>query len=649
LEPARGLNNYFSGAFADFFFTGAVSDYPFANNVVYAVLALMFAVVALKWLSPAVTFAILLFFPGINGLSEIDLVVTIFILACAWAFSMRNVYQNHLLLAVLGSLVVIFAPGQGALALASVFVALALVKDIPLKKRLVAAALFLAVQLLCLAAPVFGTVYFGALRYGFEQFAMNSVANGIEWASTVGASGGNIWFFEITRASWIAVPAIFLTLLLALHKRISLSPKSYFLGISLTVLTVMFVVRAAGRIDPSLSRMGIAAIWFFAILMPIFYFAVLRQSSNVKFVTAVFAVLGLLVPSLSSGIIDQPPLARLRAALTPQTVSPSTFENARETNQEYPWIGTLLLDAEKKSDLEGLDAVIDSVSGDSGTYLDLTNHAANYAYLRRVPPIAVPAVYNLISQGQQLRAIQELEEKKPAIFLVSDSNISHDGGWVWGLRSPLLFRWVLQQQSNYAFMRDDSRIWLVENSMVPIALKTTNLQMIAQEKLPFELSEIWNVPDLMAVPISWGKSIETLSQHLDAPYKISTILGSDAISFEGKNIRVTGSDPFIRFGLRKPLPTRGEVQYLKFQFGCAADCSRVKEGTIYWSGPGVTETEDRKLHFRLEAGTLLVPLFASSFWTFENQSIEAIRLDFDGAPTGSVFSVSDLEIVSLAN
>ena len=647
LEPARGLNNYLSGFFSDVFFNGTVSAYSFSNQVAYIFLAAAFTFAAIRWLPSAVIFTLLLVFPGVNGLSEIDLIVSAFVLLSATALGLKNFFIGISSLSVLSCFIIVFAPGQGALAVLSVLAALLFFKKWTVKTRLLGALLFASIQMACLAIPILGQIYFGALRYGFEQIGMNSVANGIEWKSSVGASGGNIWFFELVRGSWIVVPAMFLAILLTSKQIISKSQMSKFFSIALTLLTIAFVVRAAGRIDPGFSRMGFAAIWFFAILVPVFYFTALRGRYALKPIAALFAFLGLLIPSISSGILDQPPLARIRAALSTQVVSQPSYENSSATQRDFPIIGRAVIDEAQKANLAGMDSVIQKIAGASGTYLDLTNHAAIYAYLKRVPPIQVPAVYNLISLGQQERAIKALEANMPALFLVSNSNIVHDGGNVWGLRSPLFFRWILGQQANYTFMSENGRVWLVENSKITFALENTQLRTIPREMLPFKLGSVWNVSDLLGLPSSYGGSIQTLAHQLNGVNKFSKIQTVNSIELQGDSLSLAGEDPYIRFPLTGMERVPGELYFLKFEYTCESNCSYQQNAAIYWSGPNQPESELRSLRFKLNNGALIVPLFASSYWVFEPGSVQTLRLDFENFDKKSVLTVKNFEILKL--
>lgn len=649
LEPARGIVNYLGSATSSLFFDGSVAGASLTSIIIYAVLAMTFVVVVINWLPSWVIALALVLFPAVNGISEIDLAVTIFVVAMLGLSRASSHLVSGLVAGLLTGAIIIFAPGQGAIAAASIGIAYfaSTLKD---KNKTIAKLLgYFLGNLFLLGIPLIGQMYLGALRYGLEQISMNSVANGIEWQWTFGAVGNNALWMEVMRASWLLVPILFISVLFLSWRKLSENPTSKTLALGLTLLTLLFVVRAAGRIDPGFSRMGIAGIWFLALLVPIYFTVVSPYKLKIAHLLTWLTVTGLLVPSLSPGLLTDSPLARIRGIVSSTQVDQSTLIDAQLVAEEFPAIGLMNVDRQKLASLQGLRSTLDSLlPNKNDPYLDLTNRAANYYYVGRVPAIAVPAVYNLVSEGQQSRAIAELEIAHPAVILVANENIYHDGGPI-GLRSPKLYAWVLRQLKTHTLMTEEGRVWLVERRLASEAGGLAKLKVLPDTLAADSLRAIWGVSDLRGIAASFGRSWDTLEDKSNPVTKGVEVLETHDLSRSGEFYSVTGEDPYLRFRLNGKPRKVDDLDLLRFQFECKGQARKVGKFSVYWAKGENEESDVNKLLFDARVGENIVPLYASIDWQLDTRTLQSIRIDMEPGSVCEDFQISNMELRSVRN
>ena len=124
-----------------------------------------------------------------------------------------------------------------------------------------------------LATP-FGRMLLTAIRYGLEQSGVNSIAHGIAWRDSFATSDINPWLYEMMRASWLLVAlwAGVLLLRIGIEKTYTGRSAAAAYAVPIFFLTVLFVIRAAGRIDVGITRLGFASIWGLSLLLPLLLF-----------------------------------------------------------------------------------------------------------------------------------------------------------------------------------------------------------------------------------------------------------------------------------------------------------------------------------------------------------------------------------------
>jgi hypothetical protein len=570
----------------------------------------VFTAAALKFLPTWLVFLILLFFPYINNISEIDLIVSSFVLASVLTLKLKRRILAGSILGFLSAVTIMYAPGQGGLATLAVVAGTAFASLREPKSLLYRAIGFLLCQLTLVSAPIVGSVYWGAIRYGLEQSQMNSVANGIPWGLTFGTSSFNGMAFEFIRSFWIFVPILLILFLLLSWNKITPDPVQLALGISLAILTFLFIFRALGRIDPGFTRMGIASTWFVIVIVPLFFYVIFRDKITLIHAAAWLVFSGLLIPQISVGILTDDPYASIKRNLSTIEVSKVSYNEALSVSREFPMIGNQLVDSNKIFEVRELRTVTDSLLQKSETYLDLSNRSANYTYLNRVPPISVPAIYNLVSEGQQSRAVQSLTQNKPPLILISNTNIMHDGGPI-GLRSPYLYSWVLSQLPEYQLMKKGSHVWLVKNSLETKA-QGIGLVSIPDEDTIVELSQVWSLSDLAGIAASYGASWNTLQNK-------TLLLSQQILSNSVANNLTHSNELKLEIQPFTPYAIVNEMHVLKFRYECSSKADVNTELHLGWVNPISNTVERRKLVFEVQDGTVVVPLYASIEWQLSKQ------------------------------
>ncbi len=651
-EPARGLINYVPGFLANLSF-GNNASFSAAfgwTTGIYANPFLLLPYLSLGFLVVSQTigtlpaFLAFLLMTSSNGVSEIDTVVTVCL--CLWGnFFLKRQWSRWLAIwAVTGIALLLFAPGQAGLLLLSTspLAAFALVQAIRKERRslisLGCGGSFLLGLLLWLT-PL-GKMLFGALRYAIEQSSINSIAHGIRWASSR-ATNPNLSYslWEVMRTSWILVGLVAGLLLFRaiVDKTWAVRGRYAVFAIPIVLLTVLFIPRAAGRIDPgAFSRLGIASTWSICLLLPIVLITALEPHRK-AFSLMVVAVLGGMLVGLPS---PEPLMGK-----PIQTIDVSSLPFVNGSQVGLPMMGEhVVIYSKQLKRLRQIKRVLQAVLNPGETYLDLTNHSANYFYLGYPPPIQAGAVYNLPHRNQQLRAIANLDATPPPIALIAANNILHDGGTL-ALRSHLLYRYVV---AHYVPVKIEGLIYGVHPD---------RLERLQSLLAPFSISEV-RVPsveldlldqafltqNLQRLPRSWGQSFDSLKSELQPVQEISDAAVPVLHSIEkvGTTYRVTGLDPHIDFDVSNLKLNGQDAGILTFDF-LSDSQSAAPTLEFYWSSEsGGNLSKEAVVRFSVKQGKVIVPLDAAPRWLLA-KGIQTIRFEV-ADPAPSTFSLSHIEL-----
>lgn len=642
--PARGLMNYFLGAITDIFFDGSASALSASTPLVYLIILFVAYPVFRKSLGAGIAALALLFAPYINWLSEIDIIVTVYICFLGQKFISDQPTKYLTTWFLLSVLIILYAPGQGALAILAtsplglfkLYKAYKLERNILFKNFLI----ILGISIFILYFTPLGKMLFGAIRYGIEQSGVNSIAHGISWNRSFGTANANPWLFEIMRASWIIVGIIAGILLFQVqnYKTNDRLQKLVYI-IPILILTIIFIIRAAGRIDPGFTRLGFASIWALSLLLPLLLFGVTskRNFSNKLFFWSF--LVGLLLPYFwTTSIVHY----KYKFDAMPDPTKYSNFINS--DNHQLAQIGSAILNPEHLTRLSKITKVLDKVLEPSETYLDLTSRHAHSFYFNRRPLIETGALYNLTTESQQLRAIELVKKTKPPLILISADNILHDGGPA-SLRSHLVFRYIIMNP-NYEIVKINEIIWLVLKEKL-YKLDGLNAQIIDKNDHESEniLNKIFNIKDLKFIPASWGRSSSTLEKKLihkgGVSHKsiISTHSLKEVAIFK---YLIIGDDPFIRLDISNLNFSGKDAGILSFDFACKGkNPSPILE--IFWQSDTLVENEETVLRLNAHNGRLIIPMDSVPSWIL-SKKILSIRIDVQDKNDCNEFEINNINL-----
>ena len=639
--PARGLMNYATGMLSSVIFGGATATVWATLPFVFAVLALVAIPVMRSSLGMGGAFVALLIGPFANGIGEIDIAVSIFLFAfcLGWLVWRRDAWLASF--AACGIALLLYAPGQGALALLAcgplAAVALwSLYRQNP-RRLLVVLTAIAGVAVVLLAATPLGPMVLGALRYGAEQSQINSTAHGIAWRGSFGAADANPWAFETMRASFVLV-VLWAGVLVAkalCHPGDASTRRVLAYAVPVLLIGLLFVIRAAGRIDAGASRLGIASVWALAMLAPMLLFASVRVRGVHYFgwIAALGFLLpysGSLAPSYASNFdpIDATPFD---VALNSRSI-----QNGR--------LGASVAHPSHLARIVAVRSVLDKVLDAHETYLDLSGRHAMYYYVERRPPVESASTYNLVGERQQARAIRSLREAHLPAILLSADNIVHDGGPL-SLRSNLVYREVLLS-TGYRLTTIGTQVWMIRDDRVS-RLPPGEVDAVLALNDPAALAvldPIYRREDLEAVPASWGRSVASLdptfSTVLRFPAGMPVV--THAVSIAGPDAyAITGVDPYVRFDIADRQLSGRQTGVLSFDFACAVPDATPILG-LNWSTPQSPEGATTSLRFQGRQGRLIVPVDSAPSWLLAER-IDSLRFDIEGDSTGcATFSIRNI-------
>lgn len=645
LAPARGWMNLIYGAFGELMFKPSWVNYGFMGPYL-ALSAYLFLFVGLRGLTGGwFAFFLVCLAPPPNSLSEIDLVMTgLFALICVTSLKCRPATWL-IVWVVLGTAAVLFAPGQGGLLVAATGLlglarfAEAVQGD---RKLLLRNLLGLAgiAAVLGLLTPL-GPMIFGAVRYGLEQSSANTEMNAIAWRPSPGMTG---FLWETFRMSWVIVTAgigISVYLGLRLRRPFAFShlfahrarTMTFVIGIPIVILGLLFIPRAAGRIDPgSLSRLGIASIWFATILLPLYAFLQLRSRRlrQTIVVLACAALAGAYAP-LFSYSWTMNPFDRI-----PATAKAADIVHGDDSG--LPRLGPFLGNPDWMKQRAALKAFLDETIAETDTFLDMTNRSALYYLFDRRPPIEV-AVYNLTNAKQERRAIASLQKQPPGLVLAGPGAILHDNAPV-GLRSPLLFRYVIE---NYRPLEGGGGIWLKP------ALAQDRDAPRRRDEIDL-LTRGFAVQNLGALPHAWGKAWNQLKPQLVATSSADfakAVLHDAVLSADG-TISATGPDPYATLDVSNLGIVGSESGIVSFDFQCVTPTAPSPLELFWTTEQAPSVGPARSVSFQANDGRIIVPVDAFPAWTLGGK-ISSLRIDLANRAACGSWRISDLTFAQRAD
>jgi hypothetical protein len=643
-SPARGLVNYVPGFLSSALYDGSAASInatvPFAAA---GYLVLCYPLVA-RSIGVIPAFLAFLLMPFANGISEIDMLITAALCVICEANLRLSPSRWLPVWIVVGTAAVLVAPGQGGLLVLATMPLgiIALFKALTNERaRLFSSAGILIVffAALSILTPL-GTMLAGAVRYGIEQTSINSVANGIEWSRSwaVGGTIINQWLWEGARASWILVAIVACVVMLraAIGGQHDMGKRAIVFAIPIFLLMTLYIFRAAGRIDPgSMSRLGLASIWAFSLLLPILLIAAYGKNCRVFILITCSFLASILSPYFSQ--LDQMSFIKKTTAVIE---APANVIQGRDIGLAN--LGNGIIEETQLKRLKAIKHVLNILVDSGETYLDLTNRNTYYFYLGYKPPIEVGAVYNLVSESQQYRAIRRLEKELPPVVLASADNILHDGGSA-AYRSHLLYRYVVER---YIPIRIDGFIYLVRpDRMARVAALADTKDAMTDEYRKSLLDIVFRMAFIEELPVSWGRSLKSLKTEM---LLVKSLQPGNPTSLNsvrddgGGNYSIEGSDPYITFDISNWKLSGNDAGILTFNFTCTGASSK-PQLEIYWGSNATGPSESTVVRFVAENGPLVVPLDAAPRW-LQAKEINCLQFDIADPVPCKAFTITNIQL-----
>ena len=639
--PVRGFVNYLPGALNAVLFDGTAATMRTVGPFRIA-LILLLAFPALAYaIGKGPAFLALLMAPAADGLREIDILAAAALCLLCESFLRWRPTWSIIAWIMLGTAMVLVAPGQGGLfVLATTPLGMVLLRRAWRTERrsLIRATglLVLVFAVLALATP-FGLMLIGAVRYGIEHSASNVIANGRAWSESFGMTPGpNPWLWEIARASWLAVTLVAGVLVM---RAASLEPaareRALVYGVPILLLTLLFVMRAATRLDPGMSRAGLASIWSLSLLLPLLLLAAQRPKrwSEVLFVWVSAAAV--LAP-----LFGARPWERLLVRSAEVITPPHDLVVGARVG--LPNLGTVAAGPDHLSRLVTVRGALDRLLEPGETYLDLTNRNAHYFYFDRPPPIDTTAFYNLYHTSGQLRAIHALQRRPPPAVLAEADNLLHDGGPA-GFRAYLLYRHVLL---NYLPAVIDDHIWLVRPDRAARLGRAARLPENGSEEDFAMLDRAFRSIDLRQLPIAWGRSYASLQASMRTVAKVTSesVEATNSRTPESEvRLRVSGASPHVVYDIESLRLAGRDAGLLSFAFECAGRRAPVVM-RVYWTTRSMPDFNDSMmLWFNAAKGRLIVPLDAAPRWLLAKE-LTKLRIEVPDPASCASIALADISL-----
>jgi hypothetical protein len=409
------------------------------------------------------------------------------------------------------------------------------------------------------------------------------------------------------------------------------------------IISLLFVIRAAGRIDPGASRLGIASAWALSLLFPMLLYTSIRVRA--VHIVAWVALGGLLLPQVGrtsmAGYTDN--LKGNFNALDAGNLQ--TLDNVRTIGDGH--FGSAMAEPAHLARIVAVRNLLDRVLEPQETFLDVSGRHAIYFYVDRRPALESAAMYNLVGERQQLRAIRSIRMSHFPAILLSADNLVHDGGPS-SLRSNLVYR-ELMLSNNYKVVVADGQVWMIRSDrMKKLNLDATTSVADLNESAVSVLDLIYRKQDLESLPASWGRSSQSLQSKVSSVLKIPTEIpdtGKSINTLGGSQYLIVGEDPQVRFNVAASNLSGRQAGLLSFDFSCESP-EAVPTIGLYWTTPKTSEGSTTFLTFRGHQGRLIVPVDSAPSWLLADR-IDTVRFDIDGDSAGcKKFAIRNVELLA---
>jgi hypothetical protein len=635
--PARGLINYLDAALASLTFGTTAAGIAAAIGLVSAVVLIVGLAALSTWIGLLPAAAAFLMLPLDSQPTQVDILNTAALVVLLVAYTRLTATIWLLLWTLLGTMAFLTAPAQGVILVVATAplgvwqLTRALRHERSSLLRVAAAAAVLG-GVLVLTTPL-GHMILGALRYAREHSAVSGPAHGFEWVLSAAAPMPlNRWLFEAVRTSWMIVGMCAIALMLSAWVRKDSQRRNTLLlvAIPILVMSIFFIYRAAGRIDPGwVSRLGYASVWMIGLVLPLLLHAAWGGRQWPLILTLTVAGSSTLTPQVG-GLLslqaigsralesDQPP-ARIVRGFGPEAQN----------------IGRAGMTTDQLDRLSAIRGELAILLDPTETYLDLTNRNAEYFYLGREVPIESGAIYNLPNDRQQQRAIERLSARQiPVVLALADSQV-YDGAPP-SYRVATIYRYLV---TRYVPLRIGPRIYMVKPDRLERLASHPEITADRNDPLGL-LDSVFRLEDLQGLPASWGASWQTLEPSVTQVRQLGrpTVL-QNAQELRAGEYESASNGAAIGWDLSSRPLFGKDAGILTFDFDCHDSAGNVALN-VRWAAAGASPDQTTTVRFHA-APRLAVPLDASPRWLL-NPAIGSLELGIADTSACRKFSVTNV-------
>ena len=480
----------------------------------------------------------------------------------------------------------------------------------------------------------------GAIRYVLEQSRIDSVAFGIEWAQGWNPAGSiiNQVLWESARASWIVVAIVagVMIIVSVIEPASERRKRLLVFAIPIFILMVLFVFRAAGRIDPGvMSRLGTASKWALSLLLPILLIAAYGKRHR----ALVFGICFFLAAIINH---DFTPFDVKGLLLRSSEVLPAPVGVVKGNDLGLPNLGDAIVDAGRLKRLQTIKRVLNVVVDPGETYLDLTNRSAEYFYLGYRPAIESERVYNLVSEGQQLRAVKNFESRPPPIVLAGPHAIFPDGGTS-AYCSHLLYRYLVER---YVPVSVEGMTYMVRPDRLSRLAGYVDTQSPLDDGARLLLLDaVFRMKSIDELPVAWGRSLGTLGPQLRQVQTIGPdlpLLLNSVRDIGGGQYQIVGPAPSLTFDISRWNLSGREAGILTFAFSCGNSNTKPLI-EVFWGAPATGPNEPTVVRFVAQNGDLVVPLDAAPRWLLAKE-ISSLGFGIADPAQCPEFSITNIQL-----
>jgi hypothetical protein len=558
-----------------------------------------------------------------------------------------------ILYSITAPLLILLVPPQGGVLAASFFIFFIYHSYHVLKNRvprelLAIGLVFTSLALVAYTTPL-GSMFFAAVTYVAENAATNQQAYGIPLISSwQGISTTDIIVREVMRNSWVIILILsMLGIIKTVHR--AEDKRSLLRYSAVTFFIILMISYAMGRIDPGkYSRPSILTAFSMFIILP-FLFVKIKDGSAVHFkrnsfiiaVCLAFAAYFQYIPNL---------LEIKRTFFNIEIPGGKVLDGSRYGLNN---LGNVLIEKEHFLRLHEVKNIVEKNSAPGETYWDLTNRNSHYFYLNRIPPVAITAHYNTVPLMQQMRTINEIDDKKIPLTLFAANNLVHDGGGV-ALRSPLLFRYAYlhytlfhEGRILYGLRNDDPRLYSrsgVQNDSIKMHTESAHLHTIHIPDSLLWFEQALSTKFLKKIPISWGKSHALLQKRVTDVHDITDrAMQFSNVKKENSHYIITGQNPSVSFDLSALNLSGLQTGMLILQMDFSNFNSDPIIQIVYWGDDQHEYINENSLIFNAENGYLYIPFDTQMRW-LKLAQVKGFRITVGNYKSQASFSIHSAQL-----